>query len=58
MDKANSWWKPLVMGEVGSAASMAESGFQNLDTTGGSTVGEQGKNFLQGMFGMSTGGGG
>jgi phage-related protein len=54
MDKAKGWWESLVMGGVGSA----ESGFQNLDTTGGSTAGEQGNNFLQGMFGMSTGGGG
>ena len=58
MDQAEGWWKPIVMGEIGSASQMAESGFQNLDTTGGSTAGEQGKNFLQGMFGMSTGGGG
>jgi hypothetical protein len=39
------WWQKDIMGALG-------GGFGNLDTTGGSTGGEQGMNFLTGMLGI------
>jgi hypothetical protein len=42
-------WQKIAMGALGTATSMASSGLANLDTTGSSTGGEQGSNFLSGV---------
>lgn len=49
----NSLWKQVVGGIAGGVGSMITGGLGNLDTTGGSTGGEQFMNFLTGMGGSS-----
>jgi hypothetical protein len=44
-------WQKIAMGALGTATSMATAGVENLDTTGSSTGGEQGQNFLSGAMG-------
>lgn len=49
INQQNNAASQILGGLIGGAGSALLGGFQNLDTTGGSTAGEQGMNFLQGL---------
>jgi hypothetical protein len=48
---ASNWWQKPVMGLATALPGMISAGMGNLDTTGGSSGGEQAGNFLSGALG-------